>query len=170
MVKELLKACPFLKAQSTQPKKPQRGGPVNIFRTEEPQGPSPLRGATVRTVHCFHSTAQPQESVTGLGQVSSCGCGGRVGGGSRPVTTAKDGSLRAQAVNPTKSGGTSRERIPKESETLSRRLATKPRSQSLHRKRQVLRKSSRPGLSSETGQVKASGTQSTWPVQCGRTK
>ena len=30
-------------------------------------------------------------------------------------------------------------------------------------------KSSRPGLSSETGQVKASGTQSTWPAQCGRT-
>ena len=92
----------FFKAQSTQPKKPQKAGPVNIFRTTEPQGPSPLRGATVRTVHCFHSTAQPQESVTGLGQVSSCGCGGRVGGGSRPVTTAKDGSLRAQAVNPDK--------------------------------------------------------------------
>ena len=73
MVKELLKAYPFLKAQSTQPKMPQRGGPVNIFLTEGPQGPSPLRGATVRTVHCFHSTAQPQESVTGLGQVSSCG-------------------------------------------------------------------------------------------------
>ena len=30
-------------------------------------------------------------------------------------------------------------------------------------------KSSRPGLSSGTGQVKASGAQSTWPVQCGRT-
>ena len=30
-------------------------------------------------------------------------------------------------------------------------------------------KSSRPGLTSVTGQVKASGTQSTWPVQCDRT-
>ena len=32
--------------------------------------------------------------------------------------------------------------------------------------RQSLKKSSRPGLSSETGQVKASATQTYWPVQC----
>ena len=111
MVKELLKACPSSKGavNSTQPKKPQRGGPVAQDQTssqlQEPQGTSRLwRGATVRTVHYFHSTAQPQVSH-GLGQVSSCGCffrgsgrrsGGRVGGGGRPVHNGNS-SLRTQA-------------------------------------------------------------------------
>ena len=109
MVKELLKACPFFKGavNSTQPKKPQmrpasRPGP-NIFPTNEPQGQSPLRGATVRTVHYFQSTAQPQDCHwSGSGLKLWLVFGGRVGGGGRPVTTVKDGSLRSQAVNPKK--------------------------------------------------------------------
>ena len=91
MVKELLRACLFFKGavNSTQPKKPQRGGASrpgpNTIPIEEPQGQSPLRGGTV---HYFQSTAQPQVSHwSGAGLklwlVSLC----RVGGGGRPVTT-----------------------------------------------------------------------------------
>ena len=66
MVKELLTARPFLKAQSTQLsprslKVAGQSGP-DVLPTEEPQGQSPLKGVTVRTVHYFHSTAQPQDS------------------------------------------------------------------------------------------------------------
>ena len=59
--------------------------------------------ATVRTVHYFHSTAQPQVSHwSGTGLMLWLVFGGWVGGGGRPVTTVKDGSLRTQAVNPKK--------------------------------------------------------------------
>ena len=114
----------LLKApQSTQPKKPQRGGPVAqdqtsiqrkksqggrrarrpgpvVHPTKEPQGQSPL--GELRSAQSTTSTPpHNHKSVTGLGQVSSCGWvfGGRVGGGGRPVTTVKDSSLRTQAVN-----------------------------------------------------------------------
>ena len=123
-----LTACRFLKApQSTQPKKPQRGGPVAQDQTStqraKPQGgrrarrPGPVVQATgqsprgeLRSARCTTSTPpHNHKSVTGPGQVSCCGWffGCRVGGGGRPVTTVKDGSLRTQAVN-RKKGGSSR--------------------------------------------------------------
>ena len=108
MVKELPKASPFKwrsQLNSTQEASKRRAsgpGPV-VHPTEEPQGQSPLRGATVRTVHYFHSTAQPQVSHrSGAGLMLWLVSGGRVGSGGRPVTTVKDCSLRTQAVNPKK--------------------------------------------------------------------
>ena len=108
MVKELLKACLSLKAQSTQLNpRSLRGGPVAQDQTSSQQenrkGQSPLRGATVRTVHYFNSTAQPQVSNrSGAGLMLWLVSGCRVGGGGRPVTMVKDSSLRTQAVNPKK--------------------------------------------------------------------
>ena len=65
--------------------------------------PVASRRATVRTKHYFHSTAQPQVSHwSGSGLWLWLVFGGRVGGGGRPVTTVKDGSLRTQVVNPKK--------------------------------------------------------------------
>ena len=73
---------------------------------------------TVRTKHYFLSTAQPQVSHwSGTGLKLWFVSGSRVGGGGRPVTTVKDGSLGTQAVNPRKGWKLSRDRIPKESET-----------------------------------------------------
>ena len=102
MVKELLKACPFKRrsqlnsTQEASKRRASRPGP-DVFPTKEPQGQSPLRKATVRTVHYFHSTAQPQVSRwSGAGLQLWLVSGGRVGGGGRPV---KDLSLRTQAVN-----------------------------------------------------------------------
>ena len=104
MVKELLKACPFERrsqlnsTQEDSKRRASRPGP-DVLPTEEPQGQSPLRGATVRTVHCFHSTAQPQVSHwSRAGLKLWLVSGGRVGGGGRPVTTVKDGFLRTQTV------------------------------------------------------------------------
>ena len=85
-----------------EPRRARRPGPV-VHPTKEPQGQSP-RGE-LRSARCTTSTPpHNHKSVTGPGQVSSCGWffGGRVGGGGRPVTTVKDGSLRTQAVNPKK--------------------------------------------------------------------
>ena len=109
MNKELLKACPFFlrrsqlnSTQEASKRRASRPGP-NIFPTKEPQGQSPLRGATVRTVYYFHSTAQPQVSHwSGAGLWLWLVSGSRVGGCGRPVTTVKDCSLRTQAVNPKK--------------------------------------------------------------------
>ena len=102
---------------SFQHKKPQGGrrarrpGPV-VHPTKEPQGQSPL--GELRSARCTTSTPQHNhKSVTGLGQVSMLWSvsAGRVGGGGRPVTTVKHGSLRTQAVTRNR-GGSSRDRIP----------------------------------------------------------
>ena len=86
--------------QEASKRRASRPGPV-VFLTKEPQGQSPLRGATVRTVHYFQSTAQPHVSHwSGAGLKLWLVSGGRVGGGGRPVTTVKDSSFTTQAVNP----------------------------------------------------------------------
>ena len=128
----------LLKApQSTQPKKPQkrrasRPGPdvhtaCQASGREAGQTPKTSRPpnqrtarpvasgrATVHTVHYFHSTAQPQVSHwSGTGLQLWLVFGGRVGGGGRPVTTALSVHKRLTR----KRGGSSRDRIPKESET-----------------------------------------------------
>ena len=186
----------FQAPQSTQPKKPQRGGPVaqdqTSFQHKKPQGgrrasrPGPVvppnqrteagqtprtsrplnqrtarpvasGRATVRTKHYFHSTAQPQVSLwSGSGLMLWLVVGGRVGGGGRPVTTVKDSSLSGHKRLTRKRGGSSRDRIPKESETLVVRRSPKesvtpesatrdqPRSQSLHPNEPEAHRSSKP--------------------------
>ena len=103
--------------------------------------------ATGRTVHYFHSTAQPQVSHwSGSGLKLWLVFGGWVGGGGRPVTTVKDGSLRTQAVNPKKGWklqGQNPQRVrdsesethhqPKESETPGQRLVSSQRFDGLQR-------------------------------------
>ena len=142
-----------------------RPGP-DVFPTKEPQGQSPLRGATVRKVHYFHSTAQPQVS-----HWSGAGVGFRVSG-RRWWWTSDNGkgrlSLRTQAVNP-KQGwnlqGQDHQRVrdsEPETRNQTKESVTPPKETSSQKVQ-----STWPPKRGRT--VEASGTQSTWPVQCGRT-
>ena len=98
----------LLKApQSTQPKKPQRGGPdAQDQSSTQPKNRKASRLGESYSPHGallpLHRTTTSQSLVRDRSLAVVGFFGGRVGGGGRPVTTVKDGSLRTQAVNPKK--------------------------------------------------------------------
>ena len=139
-----LTACRFKRRRNQlNPRSLYRGGPdaqdQTSHPTKEPQGQSPLGELrSAQSTATANSTAQPPVSHrSGSGFLTVVGLGVGSGGGGRPVTTVKDGSPKTQAVNHEKKSGSSRDRIPKESETLSQRLTTNLRSQRLPSQRLV---------------------------------